>query len=78
LAKRGIYSVLVEGGGYTLGKLFQDRLANEVVFYVAPVLAGGDTPAVGAGPVQRRAGISQAKIASVGNDLRISGILKHE
>ena len=76
LAKRGIHSVLVEGGGYTLGKLFQARLANEVVFYVAPVLAGGDTPAMGAGPVLLKAGISQGKIASIGNDLRISGIMK--
>jgi len=76
LAGRGIHSILVEGGGYTLGKLFQAGMANEVVFYVAPVLAGGDTPAVGAGPVLQKTGINHGKIARVGNNLRISGILK--
>ena len=49
LAKRGIHSVLVEGGGHTLGALFHEGLANEAVFYVAPLLAGGIIPSV-AGP----------------------------
>ena len=76
LAERGIHSVLVEGGGHTLGKLFQTRLANEVVFYVAPLLAGAGTPATGAGRRPRASEISEAKVVRVGNDLRLSGILR--
>lgn len=57
LARRGITSVLVEGGGHTLGCLFDGRLAQEVVFYVAPMLAGGKVPAVGG------RGVSTAKKA---------------
>jgi len=50
LAKRGVRSLLVEGGGRTLGRLFKEGLANEAVFYVAPLLAGGSVPSVaGAG-----------------------------
>jgi len=78
LTRRGIQSVLVEGGGHTLGKLFDARLANEIAFYIAPLLAGGPTPAVGAH------GISQSKEAPtllnpnyslLGDNLRISGKL---
>ena len=47
LARRGIRRVLLEGGGYTLGKAFDADLVREVAFYVAPTLAGGNTPAVG-------------------------------
>jgi diaminohydroxyphosphoribosylaminopyrimidine deaminase/5-amino-6-(5-phosphoribosylamino)uracil reductase len=46
LAKRGIHSVLVEGGGHTLGTLFKEGLANQAVFYVAPLLSGGSVPSV--------------------------------
>jgi diaminohydroxyphosphoribosylaminopyrimidine deaminase/5-amino-6-(5-phosphoribosylamino)uracil reductase len=53
LAKRGVRSVLVEGGGHTLGALFHGGLANEAVFYVAPLLAGGTIPSV-AGPDGRQ------------------------
>lgn len=45
LARRGIQSVLLEGGGYTLGRAFAAGLVAEAVFYVAPVLAGGVVPA---------------------------------
>jgi diaminohydroxyphosphoribosylaminopyrimidine deaminase/5-amino-6-(5-phosphoribosylamino)uracil reductase len=48
LAKLGIHRVLLEGGGYALGQAFDQRLVQEVVFYVAPLLSGGRVPAVGA------------------------------
>lgn len=41
LAKKGISSVLIEGGGITLGKAFEDHLVNEIRIYVAPLLLGG-------------------------------------
>lgn len=48
LARRGIQRVLLEGGGHALGCAFDARLVNEFVFYLAPLLAGGSTPATGA------------------------------
>jgi diaminohydroxyphosphoribosylaminopyrimidine deaminase/5-amino-6-(5-phosphoribosylamino)uracil reductase len=80
LARRGVQSVLVEGGGHTLGKLFDGRLANEVVFYVAPLLAGGATPAVGGrGVAHPRSGVrlSDVSFRRIGGDLRISGWVDH-
>jgi diaminohydroxyphosphoribosylaminopyrimidine deaminase/5-amino-6-(5-phosphoribosylamino)uracil reductase len=80
LARRGIQSVLVEGGGHTLGKLFDGRLANEVVFYVAPLLAGGGTPAVGGrGVAHPCSGIRLSRVGfrRIGGDLRISGWVDH-
>jgi diaminohydroxyphosphoribosylaminopyrimidine deaminase/5-amino-6-(5-phosphoribosylamino)uracil reductase len=54
LAKRGVRSVLVEGGGHTLGTLFKEGLANEAVFYVAPLLVGGSVATVaGADDIRR-------------------------
>ncbi len=47
LARQGISKILVEGGGHTLGRLFDEGLANEVAFYIAPVISGGATPALG-------------------------------
>jgi diaminohydroxyphosphoribosylaminopyrimidine deaminase / 5-amino-6-(5-phosphoribosylamino)uracil reductase len=47
LGARGIAHVLIEGGGRTLGEAFDQNLVDRVVFYIAPVLLGGPTPAVG-------------------------------
>ncbi len=80
LAARGITSVLIEGGGHTMGCVMDGRLAAEVVFYVAPMLAGGTIPAVGgcgvlhADQAQRLSGV---KFDTVGNCVRISGRLRN-
>jgi diaminohydroxyphosphoribosylaminopyrimidine deaminase / 5-amino-6-(5-phosphoribosylamino)uracil reductase len=75
LARRGVQSVLVEGGGHTLGELFQAGLANEVVFYLAPMLAGGGVPSVGGkGARKPSRPIPLADVAwrKIGGDLRVS------
>lgn len=46
LAARGISSVLIEGGGVTLGKAFEDNLVDEVRFYIAPMILGSGALAV--------------------------------
>jgi len=75
LAARGILTVLVEGGGYTLGKLFDGGLANEVVFYVAPLLAGGAVSAV-AGRGFRSTRLVGVRYSKLGTDLKITGRTK--
>ena len=80
LARRGIQSVLVEGGGHTLGKLFDGRLANEAVFYVAPLLAGGATPAVagrGNPEPSHQSLIAAPRFARLGDNIRWSGLIAY-
>ena len=52
LGRRGIVNLLVEGGGLTLGSLFDDGLVDKVHAFVAPVIIGGigaASPVEGAG-----------------------------
>ncbi len=46
LGTKGVLSVLVEGGGETLGRILDKRLIDKVQIYIAPVLAGGPMPGV--------------------------------
>jgi len=41
LGKRGITSVLIEGGGEILGEAFDKRLIDKVQIYLGPILIGG-------------------------------------
>ena len=41
LARRGIHSLLIEGGGETLAGAFAERLVDRIIFFIAPVLIGG-------------------------------------
>lgn len=74
LARQGVRRVLLEGGGHTLGRAFEDGLVCEAVFYIAPLLAGGAVPAVGgrgaARPVPNFP--PQADYRRIGNCLRIT------
>jgi diaminohydroxyphosphoribosylaminopyrimidine deaminase/5-amino-6-(5-phosphoribosylamino)uracil reductase len=44
LAKEGICSVLVEGGGKVHASMLEAKLADELVVYIAPKLVGGNAP----------------------------------
>ena len=41
LVRRGIHSVLIEGGGEVLAGALSERLVDRIVFFVAPMLLGG-------------------------------------
>ncbi len=76
LAKEGVQSVLIEGGGRTLGEAFDRKLVDRVVFYVAPVIFGGGIPAVGGrGAATPDLGglLEDVEYRCVGPDIRISG-----
>lgn len=76
LAKEGVQSVLIEGGGRTLGEAFDRKLVDRVVFYVAPVIFGGGTPAVGGrGAVSPELGglLEDVEYQGLGPDIKISG-----
>ncbi|MDQ7779368.1 MAG: bifunctional diaminohydroxyphosphoribosylaminopyrimidine deaminase/5-amino-6-(5-phosphoribosylamino)uracil reductase RibD [Planctomycetota bacterium] len=80
LAELGMLRILVEGGGELLGSIFDARLADEVVIFMAPTIFGGkDAP----GPISGE-GVSQLvsalklsdlSIERVGVDLIMRGLL---
>ncbi|MEO6847024.1 MAG: bifunctional diaminohydroxyphosphoribosylaminopyrimidine deaminase/5-amino-6-(5-phosphoribosylamino)uracil reductase RibD [Chthoniobacterales bacterium] len=47
LGAQGVASILIEGGGEILGQAFDNKLVQKVQIYIAPILLGGTTPAVG-------------------------------
>ncbi|MEI6278707.1 MAG: bifunctional diaminohydroxyphosphoribosylaminopyrimidine deaminase/5-amino-6-(5-phosphoribosylamino)uracil reductase RibD [Verrucomicrobiae bacterium] len=76
LGKRGVLSVLIEGGGRTLGEAFDRRLVDRAVFYIAPVLTGGEVPAVGGlGVNSNEQGwhLADTSYRITGGDLRVEG-----
>ena len=76
LGKRSIISVLIEGGGNVLGQAFDQRLVDEVVFYIAPILGGGPKIAVGgrgAGSTAESIKLENPKYKRIGDDIRVSG-----
>ena len=76
LGAKGVESVLIEGGGHTLGEAFDQRLVDRVVFYVAPTLIGGGVPAIagrGAGSNEEGLRLNDATYQRIGPDLKIEG-----
>jgi diaminohydroxyphosphoribosylaminopyrimidine deaminase/5-amino-6-(5-phosphoribosylamino)uracil reductase len=49
LARRGIAALLVEGGARVHGSFVDSELVDEAVFFVAPLLIGGNAPSAVAG-----------------------------
>ena len=77
LGERQIMSVLIEGGMRVLGEAFDQRLVDEVQFYLAPLLCGGPVTAVGgigAGSTPGSVQIAEPNYHRIGNDLRLSGL----
>jgi diaminohydroxyphosphoribosylaminopyrimidine deaminase/5-amino-6-(5-phosphoribosylamino)uracil reductase len=76
LGRRGIQHVLIEGGGRTLGEAFDRKLVDRVVFYIAPMLLGGEVPAIGGRGVGSNAEgirLHNPIYRRIGGDLRIEG-----
>lgn len=74
LANQGISSVLIEGGGQTLGEAFKRNLVDEVRFFIAPVIQGGNVSAV-SGRITP-AHLEDVTFKKIGSDVMISGRVK--
>ena len=79
LGKRGMLTVLFEGGGLVLGSLFDRRLVDRVHAVIAPVVIGArDAPSAVAGEgVERMAQAPRLRDVTVerlGDDTLISGV----
>lgn len=80
LGKRQITSVLIEGGGEVLGEAFDRRLVQRVSFYLAPLLCGGPTVAVGGrgvGSTAESAIIRDPIYTELGDNLRLTGEVEY-
>ncbi len=79
LARRGVASVLVEGGAATHWEFFEARRVDRVVAFVAPrILGGEDTPGGvgGAGfPLASTPRLADVEVERLGEDLLITGSL---
>ena len=76
LGALGISSVLIEGGGYTLGEAFDHHLIDEVFFYQAPILQGGAVLAIAGQGIPWGVELDNVSYRQLGDDLLISGLVK--
>jgi len=76
LGKRGITSVLIEGGGDVLGQALDARLIDKVQLYVGPILTGGPViafPGFGAGTTQNALRLRDVSYQRIGQSVCITG-----
>ncbi len=78
LGDKEITSVLVEGGGSLLGSLFDNRLVDKVVAFVAPIIIGGEdakTAVAGRGveKVSDALRLEKVTMERLGDDMLLSG-----
>lgn len=79
LGAQQITSLMIEGGGTTLGAFFDANLVNEIQFYVAPIAIGGPIPAVaglGAADPASALKLHNPTYEQIGDDLKITARLK--
>jgi diaminohydroxyphosphoribosylaminopyrimidine deaminase/5-amino-6-(5-phosphoribosylamino)uracil reductase len=80
LGRRQVQSVLVEGGGETLGSFFDQRLVDKFYFFYAPKILGGKTaPGMLAGAGVKHLGNAlqtrDLRVRKLGPDLLVTGHL---
>jgi diaminohydroxyphosphoribosylaminopyrimidine deaminase / 5-amino-6-(5-phosphoribosylamino)uracil reductase len=76
LGRKEITSVLIEGGGAVLGQFFDQRLADKIQFYVAPILSGGlvlAVPGTGADKTANSIRLGDIRFQRIGLDISVAG-----
>ena len=78
LGERDITSVLVEGGGATIGALFDLKLVDKVVAFVAPVIIGGDEAispvgGIGIARMEEALRLRDVEVQRFGEDVAVIG-----
>ena len=78
LGHRGVVNLLVEGGGITLGTLFDEGLVDKVNVFIAPVIIGGSlaaSPIEGHGPefMSQAWHVDHTVVQQIGPDWLITG-----
>lgn len=83
LGERDITSVLVEGGGTTIGALFDLNLVDKVVAFVAPVIIGGDEAispvgGIGISGMEEALRLRNVAVRRFGGDVAVVGYINAE
>ena len=65
LGRKGLASLLVEGGGQVAGSLFDEGLVDKIAAFIAPVIVGGEGAP---GPVAGEG------VAEIGDALRLRDV----
>jgi diaminohydroxyphosphoribosylaminopyrimidine deaminase/5-amino-6-(5-phosphoribosylamino)uracil reductase len=83
LGRRGISSVMVEGGGILLGWLFDHGLVDKVIAFIAPIIIGGDqarTPVGGKGVdrVAEALKLENVRTEMFGDDIMVTGYIARQ
>ena len=76
LGKRGITSVLIEGGGKILGEALDQRLIDKVQIYLGPILTGGPVtafPGKGAGKTADALRLREVEYQQIGETISVKG-----
>jgi diaminohydroxyphosphoribosylaminopyrimidine deaminase/5-amino-6-(5-phosphoribosylamino)uracil reductase len=79
LGKRGIVSVMIEGGAATAGRALAEKIVDKVYFFYAPKIIGGDgmamIAALGVRKMSHSRQINRIEVARVGKDFLVTGYL---
>jgi len=79
LGKRGITSVLIEGGGEVLGQALDSRLIDKLQIYLGPIVTGGPVIAFsgqGAAKTAEALQLRDVEYQRIGQTVRITGYLE--
>ena len=77
-SEHGVNTLLVEAGGSLLGSFLDDGLIDEWVIYLAPLVTGGPTVAVGgkgSENLEDRLNLNKVRILQVGRDVCARGLV---
>ncbi len=80
LGRRGVVSLLVEGGSTVLGTFADAGLIDKVVAFVAPTLVGGPAPGPvggeGVGALAQARHLARTEVRRIGDDVMIEGYME--
>lgn len=82
-SRHGVTSVLVEGGAEVMGSLFDERLVDEVVWFIAPQILGGrkspsSVAGFGVAKLEAACRLTGSTVELIGGDVMIRGVVQHE
>lgn len=80
LGRRGVMSVLLEGGGRLAAAMLEERLIDRVMFFIAPKIIGGSKcvlPSHGVAKMADALSLADPVITIVGPDILVDGLLSY-
>lgn len=75
VTEQGVLSVIIEAGGEFSAALFAEGLVDEAVVYLAPLLCGGEIPALGGAGLAEKLALREVEFARIGEDVRMRGMI---